>query len=168
MKRYDCQSICELGVFEGENFMRMIDHQPRIAVAVDSWVEDGNAGRNDSGYDQQKLDTQYETFTKIVRDRPFVQIYREYTFDAVRHFPDEYFDLIYIDADHTYEGCSRDINDWFPKIKKGKFLIGDDFSNGTAPNTGVRFEVIKAVEEFCKDNKLTFYELHQDGWAIIK
>lgn len=168
MKKHDCRSICELGVQEGENFMRMIEHRPEIAVAVDSWIEDGNAGRNDCGYTQKELDAQYESFKVLVKDKPFVQVCREYTFDAAKHFPDEYFDLIYIDADHTYEACLKDIEDWYPKIKKGRFLTGDDYWDVTAPETGVRFEVIRAVNQFAETHDLRVHELPEAGWAIIK
>jgi len=168
MEKYDCQIICELGVFEGENFDLMIEHKPKTAVAVDAWLDDGIASRNDSGYAQDTLDKQYQSFASRMADKPFVKIYREYTFKAVSHFPDEYFDLIYIDADHTYKGCLKDIEDWYPKVKKGKFLIGDDYREASAQRTGVKFGVIEAVNSFTQDNNLKVYELPRYGWAIIK
>lgn len=169
MEKYGCQLICELGVREGENFDLMIEHRPKEALAVDAWIDDGVSSRNDLGFPQEILDSQYKNFSKRMADKPFVKICRQYTFEAVKHFPDEYFDLIYIDADHTYEGCLRDIMDWFPKVKKGKFLTGDDyFINGMVPKTGVRFGVVEAVKEFVKDSNLKVYGMPLFGWAIIK
>lgn len=168
MEKYNCQTICELGVFDGFNFMLMIEHNPKEAVAVDSWISDGNPARTDSGYPQEKLTEQFENFKKMTADKPFVKLYREYTFDAVKHFPDEYFDLIYIDADHTYEGCKKDMEDWWPKVKKGGFFTGDDYTRKRAKYTGVVFGVVEAVNEFGKTNNLTVHELTRHGWAIIK
>lgn len=168
MEKYDCRIIGEVGVFRGENFHLMIEHNPDVAIAVDAWIDDGIIARNDSGLSQERLDEQYECFRASIMNKPFVKILREYTADAASKFPDDYFDLVYIDADHTYEGCLSDIESWFPKIKKGKFLTGDDFSNKVAPHTGIKFGVIKAVRRFSKTNNLTFYTLPRHGWAIIK
>lgn len=168
MEKYDCRVICELGIREGKNFKLMIEHTPKEAVAVDAWIDDGTDSHNDLGFTQEDLDNQYQKFSAEMSDNNFVKIYREYTFDAVKRFPDEYFDLVYIDADHTYVGCSQDIADWFPKIKSGRFLIGDDYIAGTAHETGVRFRVIEAVNNFAKINKLEVFELPLFGWAIIK
>lgn len=168
MEKYDCQVICEIGIREGSNLMKMAEHNPKIAVGIDSWVDDGVTSRNDLGFSQEVLNWQCETVKNKFADKPFVTIYKEYSFDAVKRFPDEYFDLIYIDADHSYEGCLRDIIDWYPKIKKGGFLIGDDYVIKQLAKTGVTFGVIEAVNEFAKKNNLTIYELPVWGWAIIK
>ena len=49
---------------------------------------------------------------------------------ASKKFQDEYFDLVYIDASHEYESVIVDINTWFPKVKRGGFLCGDDYVAG--------------------------------------
>lgn len=168
MEKYDCRIIGEIGIFRGENFQLMIEHKPDVAVAVDAWIDDGIISRNDSAFSQERLNEQYECFKASMMNKPFVQFYREYTFDAVKHFPDEYFDLIYIDADHTFEGCTKDVEMWYPKIKKGKFLVGDDYSHGVASRTKVKFGVIEAVDKFTQKNNLEVYRLPRNGWAIIK
>lgn len=168
MTKYQCDYICELGVCRGANFYEMIKHGPKLAVAVDSWIDDGVISRNDGGYSQEILNKQYEDFATSVSDKPFVKIYREYSFNAVKHFEDNYFDLIYIDADHSYEGCLRDIEDWYPKVKRGKFLLGDDYTVYEGKHAGVKFGVIEAVNDFAKKNNLEFFELRNFGWGLIK
>ena len=168
MRKYGLNVICEIGGQVGENFADFIRHNPTLAVAVDSWIDDGVISRNDGGYSQKVLNQQYEYFKNMVSDKPFVKIYREYSFDAVKHFEDNYFDLVYIDADHTYEGCLRDITDWYPKVKKSGFLLGDDYRIYRAKHTGVRFGVIEAVNEFTRLHNLDFITLPKHGWGIIK
>lgn len=165
MRKYNCDIVCEVGVQKGVNFAEMIRHNPSIAVAVDSWIDDGVIGRNEGRSSQTILDAVYEGFKKSVADKPFVSIYREYSFEAVKRFADDYFDLVYIDADHTYEGCFRDINDWYSKVKTGRFLLGDDYRES---NYRVKFGVIEAVNEFAKTNNLDFFVLRHYGWGIIK
>jgi len=167
MREYDCRKVAEIGVFRGENFKRMVEHGPELAVAVDLWKDTGIVAQNDCGFSQEVLDEMMDDFIKKW-DKPWVKIHRELTAEAAKHYPDGFFDLIYIDADHTYEGCKADLEAWWPKVKKGKFFTGDDFSDMKAPNTGVRFGVKQAVKEFCKKNNLTYYVLPARGWAIIK
>lgn len=168
MEKYDCQRIVELGVFEGFNFNLMIEHNPELAVGVDLWLNTDKISQNDSGFSQERLDKMSSDFLQMVYKKPFVHILREDTVTASQLFPDNYFDLIYIDADHTYEGCLRDIKAWYPKIKSGGFVTGDDYGYYKAKYTGVKFGVKKAVNEFFSSLGLTIYELPRLGWAVIK
>jgi len=169
MEKYNCQKIAEIGVFRGENFQLMIEHKPEVAIAVDLWKDDGNIARNDCGFTQEQLDEQFECFRASVMNKPFVDFYRDYSENVAKDFEDNYFDLIYIDADHTYEGCKADIEAWYPKMKSGGFFTGDDYSQGyKASRTKVPFGVVEAVNEFAEANNLKVYELPRHGWCIIK
>jgi len=174
MEKYNCQTICEIGVRTGGNFLKMIEHGPKEAVAIDCWIDDGVVGRNDTCYDQKGLDQQYNEFLDLTKDKPFVKVVRKYSFDAVKDFPDNYFDFVYIDADHTYEGISRDLVDWYPKVKMGGLFCGHDYyhrrvraKNGQL----IKFGVIEAVDEFVKKNEIdTFFNTEYPNpiWGIIK
>lgn len=168
MEKYNCQKICELGVFEGKNFGLMIEHEPELAVAVDAWRDDGVLSRNDSGYSQEILDKMYQDFTVRMLDKPFVKIFRDYTFNVVKLFPDEFFDLVYVDADHSYDGCLNDLKDWYPKVKKGGFLAGDDYRSLLAPLTLAKIQVVKATRKFSQLYGVEVYALPDYGWVIIK
>lgn len=41
-------------------------------------------------------------------------------------FQDETVDLVFIDASHLYSNVVRDINCWFPKVRKGGIICGHD------------------------------------------
>jgi len=97
-------------------------------------------------------------------------------------FPDEYFDFIYIDADHSYEGVMRDMKAWWPKVKKGGLFCGDDYipqdgdiwltQQGKEPVHAGRFGVRKAVNEFMENNSLKAYgtanEPYWKQWYTFK
>jgi hypothetical protein len=63
------------------------------------------------------------------------------SWEVAKDFRDDYFDFIFIDADHTYEGVRKDIEAWYPKLKKGGIISGHDY-HSSWPGT------IKAVDEF--------------------
>jgi len=168
MKKHGIKNICEVGVSISANFKRFLYGNPKVLVGVDAWKDDGNIAHNDSQFTQEKLDECFEYAKHYMLKFPAVRIYRMYSHEAVENFPDEYFDLIYIDADHSYAGVKQDLEDWWPKVKRGGLFLGDDYSEQHAPLSGMEFEVIKAVDEFVKNNKLTMYKVPQNNWAIIK
>jgi hypothetical protein len=67
---------------------------------------------------------------------------------AISKFPDAYFDFIYIDADHSYEGVQRDIQAAKTKIKDGGYLIFNDYTYWS-PGECMNYGVIQAVNELC-------------------
>lgn len=67
--------------------------------------------------------------------------------EAAHQFSDDSVDVVFVDADHSYEGCLRDLRAWYPKVKtKGRFLGHD-----AVPNGGV----IEAVRQFASEHKLS-------------
>lgn len=118
MEKYNCKIICEIGVQEGRNFMLMIEHDPELAVAIDPWKDDGVVSRNSSMYSQKDLNQQCENLRALAKEKKFIRVIRDYSFNAVKDFQNDYFDLVYIDADHTYDAVLKDITDWYPKVKR--------------------------------------------------
>ena len=63
-------------------------------------------------------------------------------------FPEGYFDFIYIDADHSYQGVKRDIQAATPKLTDSGFLIFNDYTYWS-PAECKPYGVIHAVNELC-------------------
>jgi len=170
LEKYHCDVICEIGVENGYNFDLLIEHGPKLAVAIDPWRGDGILSRS-SCVVQEELDRRYELFKRRMADKPFVKIYRGLSFNVVKEFEDESFDFIFIDADHTYEAVAKDIADWYPKVKKGGIFCGHDYIQKSMKNEfgEYQFGVIRAVDEFVKKNNITiFFKLPISTWGVIK
>lgn len=70
----------------------------------------------------------YDIFLKNiapVRDR--IQVVRELSYEAPKLYLDESLDFVFIDAGHEYPDVHADIEAWWPKVKPGGVLAGDDF-----------------------------------------
>lgn len=48
--------------------------------------------------------------------------------EAAKSVAEESVDFVYIDANHEYSHVLADIKTWWPKVRKGGFLCGHDFS----------------------------------------
>lgn len=64
--------------------------------------------------------------------------------------------VIFIDGDHSYEGCKADIDNWYPQMVKNGVMLFHD-CDSTSPG------VVRAVEEFVAERKLkdVYYDPNQ-------
>jgi hypothetical protein len=70
--------------------------------------------------------------------------------NVLRTFPKNYFDAVYIDADHSYEGVMRDLQSAFGVVKDGGWIMGHDYDHNPAKSqTRWQFGVRRAVDVFC-------------------
>lgn len=65
--------------------------------------------------------------------------------DAVRIFRDETADMVFIDANHSYEEVLNDITGWLPKVKRGGIICGHDYDKG---HSGVMRAVVELLKDF--------------------
>jgi predicted O-methyltransferase YrrM len=68
-------------------------------------------------------------------------------------------DLVFIDADHSYEACKQDIDIWLPKVRFGGMICGHDYKHPRFPG------VQKAVDEVFQGD---FDDFHETDWVWSK
>jgi hypothetical protein len=69
---------------------------------------------------------------------------------------DESLDLVFVDADHSYDAVSKDLPFWWKKIRVGGWLLGDDY-NSCHPGTQ------RAVNDFAKNMNLELKFLYKSN-----
>jgi SAM-dependent methyltransferase len=77
-----------------------------------------------------------------------VKAVRLTSIEAAATFPDEFFDFIFIDADHHYQSVKDDIEAWLPKLKFDGTIGGHDYELNHEPSKGL----VRAVYEHFGDN----------------
>jgi len=147
----------EIGVFTAALSSRLLQRDDLTLYMVDSW----NVSDKDSEYaktgdfhaelTQEQQDKYFENAREVVSiygDK--AKILRKPSVEAAKEIPDASLDFVFIDADHSYEGCKADIAAWVPKIKLGGLLSGHDYNNTEYPCFGVN----QAVDEFSAERNL--------------
>ena len=164
----DAQRICEVGVRNGEHLQSLLASTADVVVAVDMWQETGKRSENDDCYTQAELDEQCAHVAKL-DDR--VHVDRNPSIIAATHYPDGYFDFVYLDADHTEAAVDADIAAWWPKVRAGGILAGHDYfevSPVCKDGTQIRFGVIPAVTRFVVKLGLSLHVDRDYDWFVVK
>ncbi len=114
---------------------------------------------------QKNFDYLYQ-WVKNYRLAPYQQrsqLIREKSVNASLLFDDDSLDCIFIDGDHRYEAVLQDLAAWYPKLKPGCMMLGDDYWMDN---------VARAVDEFSiSQDKDVFFFVSDAGyriWAIYK
>ena len=114
----------EIGVEQGAYSARLCKNIPGLKLySIDSWIAYKGYREHVS---QSKLDRFFETARERLAEYDCV-IMRSFSMDAVKMFPDGYFDFIYIDGNHDFKNVANDIIEWEKKVRVGGIVAGHDF-----------------------------------------
>jgi len=137
--KHNCQRIVEIGMGKGNNCKKILSNPDINNIISEYWGIEISSVR----------------YTHVIKYMPFfpqlkilnlssekaAQIFANF---VKKYSPDGFFDLVFIDANHSYKSVKQDIILWEPLLKKGGLLTGHDYYGGPdARNPGVK----KAVDE---------------------
>ena len=151
--------MAELGVFKGEFSLKINEIcQPDELLLIDSWTGErlysGNVdGNHINGLRQYYTGEELYYLTEMnIKECTGIVTMVKATTDVLKAFTDNIFDMIYIDADHSYEGVLNDLINAYHKIKNGGYIMGHDYEhNMHKTNNSYNFGVKQAVDEFCRE-----------------
>ena len=107
-------SVCaEIGVSRGlftEKILEVV--QPKKLHLIDPWEYEPHLSYYDEVVEKFKLQI----------DSGQVLIHRSKSQFAYQQFDDRYFDWIYVDGSHNYKSVRRDLDYYYPKVKKYGFI----------------------------------------------
>lgn len=138
-------TLLEIGVWRGANTARVLKLRPDVsAVCVDPWAP-AQGSYATSGSSDSKIDAaQWAQIHEIAKRnlapyRGRVSLIKMRAEDFAPLRMKDTYDVIFIDGDHSYAGCSRDIAIW--RSIAGKWIGGHDYGKASFPG------VAKAVDE---------------------
>ena len=118
-----------------------------------------------------------------------VRLMKGLSVPSAARFADHFFDWLYLDAMHDYEDVVNDLNAWWPKLRPGGLMSGDDYGDSvnTTFMSTLRFSskfstnafnnkwgVHRAVQQFAASKKVTLQVTwandcyREPAWYIIK
>jgi hypothetical protein len=164
----------ELGVYNGEFSRKMLNIlKPSKLYLVDPWLSGSDKnGKNETyGNTLGGMKTAYSgegEYQQVIQgfsneiNIEQVIVDRNFSYDAVKNYPDDFFDLIYIDSCHLYDCVKSDLSDYLCKLKKEGIMAGHDYSRFDD------FGVIEAVDEFVIKNNFELFILNEEhnDWAL--
>jgi len=129
----DGDLFVEIGSFKGQSAscmgVEIINSGKAIKFdAIDTWEgsEEHQAG-GECEDPNVVAGTLFEEFIKNIEPvKSVVNPVRMFSTEAYKQYEDKSISFIMIDGDHSYEGVKADVLNFYPKMKPGGFMTGDD------------------------------------------
>ena len=136
----------EVGVWKGDFSEMILERvEPDQLYLIDPWEYQPEftgmwygGGRVEG---QNDMDAIYERVRSELGEQSSVRIIREYSSNAASQIEEGTLDWVYIDGNHTYDYVKADLEQYYPTVWKGGYIIGDDYEWGE----GRGYPVKKAV-----------------------
>ena len=158
----------EIGCDCGYMSHALLKREDLFLIMVDAW-EGGGASYADPANDYHARLTQKQQDerksvaaqnTKYAAARR--AIFHARSVLAATQIPPASLDFVFIDADHSYEGCRADIEAWWPTVVPGGLFGGHDYGSGAFPG------VTRAVCEFIARTGLDLSLGCNTTWFVTK
>ena len=148
--------VAELGVDKGAFSEKILtENAPEKLHLVDVWKTER--------YHEGLMNEVMQKFKQQIENNT-VKIDRGFSTEVGKQFPNEYFDWIYIDTNHSYKTTKEELELYANKVKKDGIIAGHDFVIGNWKGD-VKYGVIEAVYEFCVSNDWQLLYLTTEMYA---
>ena len=135
----------EIGVWMGNSSAKFLKKDIAELQLVDAWSVEPYKENSESTYEEYL--SKYAKVTGGANERDFVDYYnwvhqgvvtrfsqdvrvkvnRQNSIDFFKEYKGNKFDWIYIDGDHSKEGCLADLEGCLQHMKKDGIILGDDY-----------------------------------------
>jgi len=157
----------EVGVAFGDFSRKILDAlSPQIFFAIDLFYHTDLSsnfwGRDDFTRDNMPHRQWYENRFKMEIKTGKVETRQGLSWECLAQFPDDYFDYLYLDADHNYQSVKNDIEALKRKVKNGGFIQFNDYCIG--PALYAPYGVINAVNSLINSGiaKVLYFSLNSE------
>ena len=160
------QIFVEVGVWKGRSICFLGEAIKRLSKTNKIFAVDTFLGFDNEDFHQEEVaknnGTLFDLFLQNIKDLSLNDIItpiQKASTEAAKDFKTESIDFIFIDANHEYSEVTKDIQAWFPKLKKGGSMLGHDFWAD---------DVKRAVLDFFNSQGIQVNSASQSCWIIKK
>jgi tetratricopeptide (TPR) repeat protein len=114
--------IGEVGSWKGRSTHALCSGSKGFVYAIDHFKGSAEVGDATHGANDDLVYSQFLSNTNKFKN---LRVNRKESSLAVNDYPNKFFDMVFIDAEHSYEGVKQDIKLWKPKAKF--LLCGHDW-----------------------------------------
>ena len=170
LDRMPRHAVCaEIGVWKGEFSEKILRYtEPSKLYLVDPWAFQADfPDRMYGGKVAQEQEDMNAIFAEVrarLGGQEQVEICRAFSDEAAGQFGDEFFDWVYIDGNHFYEYVKRDLEQYYPTVKTGGYITGDDYDWGPEHD----YPVKRAVDEFADGKQLQVIAIQNSQYILQK
>lgn len=162
LENYNFTKFIEVGVWKGHGVCYLAKSLKRrntknaSVVAIDLF---NDVGLYDGTFYEQDANNLLEMFDLNIKEAQvenLVSKIRGNSWKMAKKIKNNSVDLVFIDADHSYESVTKDIGAYLPKVKKGGIISGHDALNKN---------VISAVHDYFGEGNYKVIE-SADTWYV--
>lgn len=145
----DGATFVEVGAWKGRSTAYMATEIANSGKQISFHTVDWFKGSNEPAHHADPIVQNgklYEHFCENIRPvRHLVNVLQMSSTEGAQMFADNSLDFVFLDGAHDYDSVVADILAWYPKLKPGGVLAGDDFM--MPPFPGVTKAVRKALPQ---------------------
>lgn len=158
LKDENVRKFAEIGVWKSGTCKRILRNVSTIDEywAIDPWEIELAQSRTEKKRTTEKWFQMHRHCCELMMYFPQLKVVKLTSELASTIFPDGYFDMVYIDANHSFEHVHADIGYWLPKIREGGIISGHDYG-------GRKRGVKKAVDMWFGEEEIDYWE-HDEVW----
>lgn len=159
--------FAEIGVWKGQSLSYFVVeslNQNKLGTiyAVDHWQgSPEHLSPTSPFYEPLLIDNPDGLFDHFINNikpiQDYITIIKKPSSEAAQDIPNNFLDAIFIEANHSYDAVTTDLNLWMPKLKNNGIFCGHDYSWGS---------VKSAVHDFAQSNKLSINGISQRSWIL--
>lgn len=125
-------TICEIGSWCGSSANEFAKRF-KYVYCIDPWI---SSKEITTKYNMSEVEAEFDK-VKALHNNIFK--IKDFSHKVYEQFQDKHFDIVYVDGEHSYEGCKNDIKMFLPKCKR--YIAGHDYWLKKFPG------VVRAVNE---------------------
>ena len=135
----NAQTVVEIGVAYGYHARYLLTQLPAVHyIGIDPYKPDYDSADpfadNTATLFQDNPEAALDRLHSAVKSRLSnefsgrFELWRTTSHEGHSLISDASVDFVFIDGDHRYDAVLQDLRDWWPKVRPGGVLVGDDYS----------------------------------------